>query len=187
MLFRSGCKNAVDGPATKKSKDYTSYFKAAKEYCKQNKLNTSWFMLADLSIHSGKKRFYVYNFESGNFTDTFLVSHGCGNHKWLGDETKESPAFSNIEESHCSALGKYILRDRGVSIFGVKTKYLLEGVDESNNKAMKRAIVFHSLDEINDEEVYPKGAPEGWGCPAVSNHTFTEIDKRLKKIGRAHV
>ena len=37
------------------------------------------------------------------------------------------------------------------------------------------------IDEINDEEVYPKGAPEGWGCPAVSNHTFTEIDKRLKK------
>jgi L,D-transpeptidase catalytic domain len=181
LLFALSCSQE---PAKTKDvkipRDYSAFIQKALAFCEQKKLNTSWFMLADMAVHSGKKRFFIYNFKSERFTDTFLVSHGCGNHVWLQDDTRENPVFSNKEDSHCSALGKYILRDRGTSIFGVKTKYLLEGVDETNNNAMRRAIVFHSLNEVSDTETYPRGTPEGWGCPAISNNAFLDIDRRLK-------
>jgi len=33
---------------------------------------------------------------------------------------------------------------------------------------------------MSDEEIYPKGSPEGWGCPTVSNNAFKKIDPLLK-------
>ena len=59
-------------------------------------------------------------------------------------------------------------------------KYSLHGLEESNSNAFKRWVVFHSWDMISDEPTYPTGTPEGWGCPAVSNESFKEIDKLIK-------
>ena len=41
--------------------------------------------------------------------------------------------------------------------------------------------MLHSWEEIPNDEVFPKGTPEGWGCPAVSNEAMREIDKILKQ------
>jgi hypothetical protein len=38
-------------------KDYNSYHKEAKTFCKENDYNESYYFLVDLSIHSGKNRF----------------------------------------------------------------------------------------------------------------------------------
>jgi hypothetical protein len=77
-------------------------------------------------------------------------------------------------------LGKYLIGERGVSQFGVNIKYLLHGLEESNKNALKRAIVFHSWELVPNEELFPKGTPEGWGCPAISDANFLELDKKLK-------
>lgn len=53
--------------------------------------------------------------------------------------------------------------------------------DETNSNALNRAIVLHSWGKIPNEEVYPNGTPEGWGCSAVSNEAMYEIDKILKQ------
>lgn len=29
---------------------------------------------------------------------------------------------------------------------------------------------------MSDEEIYPKGSPEGWGCPTISNNAMKELD-----------
>jgi hypothetical protein len=33
---------------------------------------------------------------------------------------------------------------------------------------------------VSDEEVYPNGTPEGWGCPTISNKSFLKLDPILK-------
>lgn len=164
-----------------KTIDYNRYYKEAEDYCKRNNLNKNSFILIDLAIHSGLKRFFIYEFKKKKVSKSYIVSHGCGNYIWSGTFSKEDAQISNLEDSHCSSIGKYIVRDRGVSQWGIKVNYVLQGKDKTNSNAQKRAIVLHSWEEIPSDEVYPKGTPEGWGCPAVSNESMREIDKILKE------
>ena len=150
----------------------------ARLFCSNNNLSTDFFLLADLSVHSGKKRLFVYDFKEG-VTDTFLVSHGCGPYPWGSDQSKESPVISNMKDSHCSSIGKYKLGDRGYSNFGAKVKYILYGLDSTNNNSESRTIVFHSWSAITDYEIFPIGTAEGWGCPAISINAFNKIDKKI--------
>jgi hypothetical protein len=34
---------------------------------------------------------------------------------------------------------------------------------------------------ITENETFPEGTPEGWGCPAVSNQQMRALDSLLKK------
>lgn len=163
-----------------KLKDYTSYVKEAKAYCKKNSLNQSKFILIDLDVHSGLKRFFVYDLKSNKLSKSYMVSHGCGDYMWSWTSSKENAPISNAPDSHCSSIGKYVISSRGVSQWGIKVNYLLIGKEKTNSNAVKRAIVLHSWEKITSEEVYPKGTPEGWGCPAVSNESMKEIDALLK-------
>jgi hypothetical protein len=164
-----------------KDVNYTAYYKEAKEYCKKNNLNQNKFILIDLGIHSGLKRFFIYDFNKNQVLNSFMVSHGCGNNKWGGTSSKDNPLISNELDSHCSSTGKFVILDRGVSQWGIKVNYILQGKEKSNTNAKNRAIVLHSWDAISSNEVYPQGTPEGWGCPAVSNENMKEIDELLKK------
>jgi len=152
----------------------------AKTFCDSHNFNTSFCILIDMSLHSGVKRFIVWDFKNETILNSFLVTHGCGDYPWNNDYSKESPTFSNTPDSHCSSLGKYKIGERGYSQWGVNVKYVLNGLESSNSNAQSRAIVFHSWDAISDEEVYPNGTPEGWGCPAVSNNSFRIIDPMLQ-------
>jgi hypothetical protein len=163
-----------------KPKDYTLYIKEAKTYVKNNNLNQSKFILIDLDLHSGLKRFFVYDLKNKIRTKSYMVSHGCGDHMWSWTSSKEKAPISNEPDSHCSSIGKYVIGSRGVSQWGIKVNYVLIGKDTTNSNAVKRAIVLHSWEKISSEEVYPKGTPEGWGCPAVSNESMKEIDVILK-------
>ena len=154
--------------------------KDAKLFCQNENLNTDFCILIDMSIHSGKKRFFVWSFQENKIQKSFLVSHGCGGNLWTSDQSKTSPKFSNEENSHLSSLGKYKIGDRGWSNFGVNINYRLHGLDESNSNAYKRDIVFHSWEYVKDVPVYPNGTAEGWGCPAISNNAFLELDPILR-------
>lgn len=110
-----------------------------------------------------------------------MVSHGCGNSIWKYDFSKDCPCISNTVNSHCSSVGKYIVENRGKSKFGIGIKYNLIGLDSANKNASKRAIVLHGWEQVTDNEVYPQGTAEGWGCPAVSNEAMDKLDKMLKK------
>lgn len=160
--------------------NYNNYYKEAQQYCKTNNLNTKKFILIDLGLHSGLKRFFVYDFKKNAVSKSYMVSHGCGDNQWGRTSSKEKPQISNEFDSHCSSVGKYVVLDRGVSQWGIKVNYILQGKDKTNSNARSRAIVLHSWDAISDNEVYPEGTPEGWGCPAVSNESMKEIDELLK-------
>ncbi len=149
-------------------------------FCKQKNMSTEFCVLIDYSIHSGKKRLFVYDFKQEKVTLSGMVSHGCGGNPWGLDNTKSNPAFSNIPESHQSSLGKYKIGKRGYSSWGINVNYKLHGLEKSNSNAYDRVIVLHSWDMIPHEECYPSGTPEGWGCPAVSNEFMKQLDLKLK-------
>ena len=149
-------------------------------FAKKKNLNTSYCILVDMSLHSGVKRMVVWDFENKKMHNTFLVGHGCGSANWSDDETKDSPTFSNVDGSHLSSLGKYSLGERGKSDWGIGVKYLMHGLEETNYNALKRFIVFHSWNLMSDDETFPEGSPEGWGCPTISNAAMLEIDPMLK-------
>ena len=151
------------------------------EFCKQNNFDTSFCILIDMSIHSGKNRLFIWGFSTNSVLNKGLCSHGCGENSWGEDETKTFPKFSNTPDSHKSSLGKYKIGKRGYSQWGIHVNYKLHGLDSSNDKAYKRVIVLHSWDMVQNSETYPKGSPEGWGCPAVSNEMMKIVDNKLQK------
>jgi len=103
---------------------YKSKAAEARKYCISKRINTRFFFLADMGRHSGLKRFFVWDFEKDTVVQSLMVSHGCGNYPWSTTFTKNAPTFSNEEGSHASSLGKYIIRERGPSQWGIGVKYL---------------------------------------------------------------
>lgn len=161
-------------------KSYIGKISEAKSYCRKHRMDTSFAILIDYSIHSGKKRTFLVDLQNDSIIDTLMVSHGCGDMPWGYDFSKDAPQFSNDFESHRSSLGKFKIGSRGYSSWGINVKYTLHGLEASNSNALKRIIVMHGWGDVTDHEVYPRGTPEGWGCPAFSNAGMTKIDSLLK-------
>lgn len=155
--------------------------KQAVAFCKQRGYNTRYCILIDMGLHSGLKRFVVWDFTRNDTLLTGLVSHGCASAPWSGMWTRDKPIFSNADGSHCTALGKYRVDGRAYSAWGIHVKYFLAGLEATNSNALGRQIVFHSWEQVPGQEVYPTGTPEGWGCPAISNSTMKTVDTLLRK------
>lgn len=153
-------------------------------FCKTNGLNTGYCILVDMNIHSGKKRMFVWDFKKDSIIEKAICTHGCCKGKWADETTASNPIFSNTPDSHCSSIGKYKIGVRGYSNWGIHINYKLHGLEKTNNNAYKRFIVLHSWDAVSDEEVYPNGSPESWGCPAVSNNFMKKLDDRLSKSSK---
>ncbi|WP_159477344.1 murein L,D-transpeptidase catalytic domain-containing protein [Chryseobacterium sp. 18068] len=183
VAYNTVSENEKTSEIIKQELDLIKTKKKAEEalvFCKRKKLNTDICILIDMSLHSGLNRFVIWDFKEQKVVNKYLVGHGCGSNSWSSDESKDKPKFSNEDGSHLSALGKYKLGERGRSDWGIHVKYLMHGLEKTNNNALKRFIVFHSWELMSDDEVYPKGSPEGWGCPTISNNAMKELDPILQ-------
>lgn len=154
--------------------------KEAFEFCQKNNYNQDFCILIDMKIHSGLNRFFVYDFKKETTSMSMLVGHGCGNYPWSSDWSRAKPSFSNVDGSHLSSLGKYKIGKRAWSDWGINVKYVMHGLERTNNNAESRYIVFHSWEKVSEKEVYPDGTAEGWGCPTISNNNMKIIDPMLK-------
>jgi hypothetical protein len=150
-------------------------------FCKQKGYNTKYTILIDMNLPSGVKRFVVWDFARNNIMLSGLVSHGCGKMPWSATWSKDRPDFSNADGSHCTALGKYRIDGRAYSAWGIHVKYYLAGLESTNDKALGRQIVFHSWEKVAENDVYPQGTPEGWGCPAISNKAMQTVSALIDK------
>lgn len=150
----------------------------AKVFCKEEAFNTDFCFLVDFSIHSGKRRFFVWDFRGDSVLYSSLCAHGCGQ-----GSTQEKPVYSNVEGSHCSSLGKYKVGVRSYSNWGIHVSYKLHGLEESNSNAFRRYVVLHSYTLVPPDEIYPHHLPLGIseGCPVVDNKTMKAIDNLMKK------
>src|SRR5262245_61715911 len=67
----------------------------ALRFCSNNGYNTSWCLLADMGVHSGLKRMFIWDFSKDTIVLSGLVSHGCGPNTWGSDESRDDPVFKN--------------------------------------------------------------------------------------------
>ena len=128
--------------------------------------------LVDMKIKSGKNRFFVYDLENDQIIDQGLVAHGSGSETGIKGDILQ---FSNTPNSNCSSLGRYSIEKSYTGVFG--KAFRLNGLDETNSNALKRAIVLHRYKEVPDEEK-EYYIINSHGCPMVSEVFF----KRLEKV-----
>ena len=73
---------------------------AAKTYCVEKGFNTNYCFLVDFSIHSGKRRFFVWDFKGDSVKYASLCAHGYG--KISGYPGKSSGFFDSNSSNHGS-------------------------------------------------------------------------------------
>jgi hypothetical protein len=135
------------------------------------KYSTKIAFLVDMKIKSGKNRFFVYDLQNNKILDQGLVAHGCGSETGIPGDLK----FSNVPNSNSTSLGRYSIEKSYHGMFG--KAFRLNGLDESNNNAFKRAIVLHHYSAVPYEE-QDHYIARSHGCPMVNEVFF----KRLEKI-----
>jgi hypothetical protein len=131
-------------------------------YAKANNYNADYVFLVDMSLPSGKKRFFVYNLKTNIMECSSLVSHGFG---------------STIKDSE-DQLGRYKVGASYNGTYGLA--YKLYGLDSTNSKAFERAIVLHSDVHIPVNETYPAKIFQSAGCPAVTPTFLPVLGKYIK-------
>ena len=142
---------------------------SVKEYARTHNFSTEYCFLVDMSLPSGKNRFFVYNIKKDSLEYASLVAHGFGSYKGNGNDQLE---FSNVPNSFKTSLGKYKVGGSYYGAFG--QAYKLYGLDSTNNNAYERAIVLHSYASMPPSETYPDRICESAGCPMV-NSSFLAI------------
>ncbi|MBK5272708.1 MAG: murein L,D-transpeptidase catalytic domain family protein, partial [Bacteroidia bacterium] len=108
------------------------------EYAKVHHFSTEYCFLVDMSIPSGKNRFFVYNMEKDSVEYASLVAHGFGSDR----PGKDQLEFSNVPNSFKTSLGRYKIGNSYNGNYGLA--YKLYGLDSTNSKVYQRAIVLHS-------------------------------------------
>jgi len=145
-------------------------------FCQKNKMDTSIAIMVDMSIHSGKNRIFIYDFKKKEITIEGLCAHGVG-----GGSTPTKPVFSNKEGSYCTSLGKYKVKGRSYSNWGIHVHYKMYGIEKTNSNAFKRIVVLHSYTPVPNQEIYPQTLfGQSAGCPVLSDATMKKIDVLLK-------
>ena len=166
---------------TEIKKDYALKHLEAAAYCKTNQFNVDYYFLLDMSIHSGKNRFFIYDFKQNKIIDESLVTHGACDHFQVNPTKYEKAKFSDKMDSHCSMKGKFKIGKRDYSSWGIHVKYWLHGMETGNKTAVDRVVVLHSWEEVSNEEIFPELSPLSWGCPAVSDVFMKKLDGKLQE------
>ncbi|MBB4805379.1 hypothetical protein HNP38_000651 [Chryseobacterium defluvii] len=148
-----------------------------KNYVKGKKYNQDLAVFINFKIHSGKYRYFVYDLKNDKVLQQAVVAHGSGSVV----QNSNTLAFSNIEGSYQSSLGKYEIRESYVGKFG--KSYRLQGLDSTNSNAMQRAIVLHSYYCIPDKES-EQPACLSLGCPMLSANAFKQSAQYIDHSGK---
>jgi len=148
--------------------------KKISNYAIQNDLSTEYCFLVDMSLPSGRNRFFIYDLKKNTITNSGLVSHGSCNETFLA-----RPRFSNATSSGCSSLGKFKVGEFYKGKYG--KSFRLYGLDDCNSNAYKRAVVIHGYDCVPDKEIYPRVLCNSFGCVMVSYNFFDKISRMISK------
>ncbi len=152
--------------------------KKIKKFAAENNYDTTVAFFIDMQVKSNKDRFLVMNLAGNSITNKGIVAHGRGNEKFTF-----AKKFSNDEGSNCTSLGMYSIGKAYNGAFGLS--YKLYGLNKTNNNALKRYVVLHSMGSIPYAEgKYPVTQTEG--CPAVAPAFLEELapilDNAKKRI-----
>lgn len=142
-------------------------------YAIENNYSTEYAFIINLGLKSGKKRFFLVDLLHATIIKSGLVAHGRGKEKFTLHKE-----YSNTLGSACSSLGLYKVGPAYRGGFG--KSFRLIGLEKTNNNALSRAIVLHSMRCIPNKEIpYPICQSEG--CPSLSPEFLEEISPVIKK------
>ena len=150
------------------------------EYCRKEGYNTDIALFVDLSRHSGRRRFVVWDFERAEMVVAAPVSHGSGS---VRSHVRSAYArLSNEDGSHLTSLGCALVAERYEGRYGVA--YRLDGLDDTNSNLRSRCVVLHSWEYTASFPVWPLATVGSFGCPVLSRKMMARLDKLLNKHER---
>ena len=145
-------------------------------WCHRHGYNTRIAIFVDLSLHSGRNRFVVWDFEKESPLLICPVSHGSGSQK-----THKRSAYakvSNEDGSHLSSVGHALIAERYEGRYGVA--YRLDGLGDTNSNLRPRCVVLHGWGHTTSFPIFPLATTGSWGCPVLSRRMMHRVDKILK-------
>jgi hypothetical protein len=130
--------------------------------------------IADMSLPSGKKRFFVIDVKNYKLLFVTYVAHG----KNTGLD--KSLYFSNEPESNKTSVGFYTTLSTYSGMHGYSMR--LEGQEIGfNNNALERDIVVHSANYVDESVVKSQGyLGRSLGCPALSPEIYKQVISKIK-------
>ena len=136
--------------------------------------NTSIISIVDFSLPSSKKRLFVIDMQNGSLLFNTYVSHGRGSGQAMATR------FSNRPGSNMSSLGFYITGGTYIGEHGVSLR--LQGIEKGiNDKALKRGIVMHSADYVEEDYIQQRGySGRSEGCPAIPQEFQEPVIETIK-------
>lgn len=149
----------------------------AKNFVVSKKYNNRICFLIDMSVSSGKDRFFIYDLQHDSIISSGLVTHGRCNESWLNGRK-----YSNKVGSGCTSPGKYKIGKPYSGRFGLA--YKLYGLDSTNSNAFKRYVVLHSHECVPENEVEPMPICQSDGCPTVSPGFLKTSSKYIDASGK---
>lgn len=144
-------------------------------WCYRHEYNTQIAIFVDLSLHSGRNRFVVWDFEKEQPLLVCPVSHGSGSHK--PHKRTAYAELSNEEGSHLSSVGRALVAERYEGRYGIA--YRLDGLDASNSNLRPRCVVLHSWQYTTSFPIFPLPTVGSFGCPVISRKMMMRLDKIL--------
>ena len=136
--------------------------------------NTQYLTIVDFSQPSINKRLYVIDLNTYQLLYNTYVAHGMK----TGKVTATS--FSNKPSSNKSSLGFYVTGNayQGCNGYSLKLQGMEKGI---NDYAMRRGIVLHGADYVNEEYISSQGyIGRSYGCPAVAPEISVELIDMVK-------
>lgn len=135
--------------------------------------NSDFLTVIDLSLSANKNRFFLIDFKLNKIIHKSKVAHGRNS----GGEFAKH--FSNKIGSYQSSIGFYKTAETYKGKHGLSLR--LDGLENSNSNARKRAIVIHSADYVSDLFIKKYGRlGRSLGCPSLPKEGFTNIIKHIK-------
>ncbi|MEE1148335.1 MAG: murein L,D-transpeptidase catalytic domain family protein [Alistipes sp.] len=150
---------------------------ALRRFCEREGYNTRVAMFVDLSRHSGRNRFVVWDMVRNVPMFTCPVSHGSGSHR---SHIRSAYArLSNEDGTHLSSEGRALVAERYEGRYGVA--YRLDGLDATNSNIRSRCIVLHGWEHTTSFPIFPFATVGSFGCPVLSRRMMAKVDELLRQ------
>lgn len=173
-------------------KDLDERAEEALEYCMENGYSTEYCLLVDYGRHSGRVRFFLWDFEKDKPVLKSLCAHGYGK-----GSTARRPVFSNEVGSFCSSLGHYrVGKEKTMSKPKGRKALLLYGQDKTNSNALQRGILIHPVG-LPNFSIYPflipvkvhkvlgyKIWPKSEGCITIPFRKYSKVVETVKSSSK---
>ena len=174
------------------TKDLDERAEEAMEYCKENGYSTDYCLLVDYGRHSGRVRFFLWDFEKEKPVLKCLCAHGYGK-----GSTARKPVFSNEPGSFCSSLGHYrVGKEKTMSKLKGRKALVLYGKDKTNSNALQRGILIHPV-SLPNFSIWPlmipvkvhkvlghKIRPKSEGCITIPFRKYEKVSNVAKSSNK---